>query len=279
MTTSRGVKPIKRERQRITRTACEPCREKRAKCDGEKPCCRCRTRSLDCHFTQRTWASKRSLKDEAASLREQVHRRDRLLDAICAADASGVDVVRTLRDSGVSYDKAYEKLRRSDAGSATLDVTKAYSVCETEWSPSTVNSDLLSSTSTSSQSSFFVMDSAIGDDCMPRPSVNTQRQQPLQSTALQQMNPTQSIPWAAPDFASDINSLSSSLSNNLDSTPLVPPLLSGIADDCPTSFDPMLWPPVNSSDPLGQPLLNSWTGLMTDPTDRPNSRTGFTCAT
>jgi hypothetical protein len=34
MTTSRGAKgakPIKRERQRITRTACEPCSEKRAK--------------------------------------------------------------------------------------------------------------------------------------------------------------------------------------------------------------------------------------------------------
>jgi hypothetical protein len=31
MTNSRASKPVKRERQRITRTACEPCREKRAK--------------------------------------------------------------------------------------------------------------------------------------------------------------------------------------------------------------------------------------------------------
>lgn len=275
MTASRGAKPIKRERQRITRTACEPCREKRAKCDGEKPCGRCQTRSLDCHFTQRAWTSKRSLQDEAASLRKQLRRRDCLLDAICT---SGDDVVKVLRDGGVSYDEAYEKLRETDAGLVTLDVKMGSSVCETEWSPPPVNSSLLSSTS--SQSSCSFKHSAIGDNSLPRPCINTQQQQPQQSNPLQQqMDPIQSISWAAPDSTSDTNSLSSSLSNILDSTPLVQPLLSGIAGDCPTVFDPMLWPPINSSDPLGQPLLNSWTGLMTDPTDRRNSGISFPCTT
>jgi hypothetical protein len=141
-----------------------------------------------------------------------------------------------------------------------------------------VNSSLLSSTS--SQSSFSFKDSAIGDNSLRPPSINAQQQQPQQSKPLQQqMHPTQSISWAAPDSASDINSLSSSLGNILDSTPLAQPLLSGIAGDCLTVFDPMLWPPVDSSDPLGQPLLNSWTGLMTNPTDHRNSETVFPCAT
>jgi hypothetical protein len=184
-------------------------------------------------------------------LREQVHRRDRLLDAICALDASGYDVVRMLRDGGVSYDEAYEKLQGSDAGSVTLDMTMGYGDCESEWSPSTVNSNLPSSTS--SQSSFSFIDSAIGDDIMPGPLTNTQQQQSQQSNPLQQqMNPMQSTLQAAPASAPDVNSFD----NILDSTSPVP-LSSDIAGDCPTVIDPMLWPLINLSDPLGQPILHN----------------------
>ncbi|KAL2201604.1 hypothetical protein CC79DRAFT_1326739 [Sarocladium strictum] len=182
MTTSRRAKPVKRERQRITRTACEPCRKKRAK---------------------RTWASKCSLQDGVASLREQVHRRERLLDAICATDASGYDVVRMLRDSGVSYDEAYKKVQGSDAGLVTLDITMG------------------------------------------------------------------SPPPAAPASVPDVNSFD----NILDSTSPVQSLSSDILGDYPTVIDPMLWAPVNSSDPPGQLVLDSWFSLMTDPTDRPKSGT------
>lgn len=207
-------------------------------------------------------------------MREQVHRRDRLLDAICALDASGYDIVRMLRNGVVSYDEAYEKIQGSDAGSVTLDMTMGYGDGETEWSPSTVNSNLPSPTPR--QSPFPFTDSAIGDDIIPRPSTNTQQQQPQQSNPLQQqINLMQSIPRAAPASAPDVNSFD----NILNSKSPVQSLSSDIAGDCPTVMDPMLWRLINSSDPLGQPILHSWFSLMTDPTDRLNSRTIVPCAT
>jgi hypothetical protein len=248
------------------------------KCDGEKPCGRCQNRNLDCHFTQRTWASKRSLQDEATSLREQVHRRDRVLDAICASDASGDDILRMLREGGLSYDEAYEKVRGSkDASAMNIDTTEGQrrhnSIgscdCETCWSPSTANSNVLSSTS--GHSPFSFMEHALNDDTMSQPSTNSE-QMPQQPNALQQqMDPMQSIPWAA--SGTDMNSFG----NMLEGTNMVPPLSTGIAGDCPTIIDPMLWPPVTSSDPLGQPMLNSWTGLMADPTDGPRAKATFPC--
>lgn len=283
MTSSRATKPIKRERQRITRTACEPCREKRAKCDGEKPCGRCQTRSLDCHFTQRTWASKRSLQDEAASLREQLHRRERILDAVCVSDPSGDDVVRMLRERGSSYDNVYESVHGngSDAGGIIHNTGMGHCSgqhrsgscdCETCWSPATTNSNMLSSAS--DQSPFSFMGSTLTDDAMSQPSVipdqipQQQQQQQPRDSLQQQMNPMQSIPWAT---ASDANSFGSML----DGTPNGPPLSTGVAADCPPVIDPMLWPPATSSDPLGQPFLNSWTGLMSDPTDFPKLKTDY----
>ncbi|KAK0388352.1 hypothetical protein NLU13_4597 [Sarocladium strictum] len=280
MTNSRDSKPVKRERQRITRTACEPCREKRAKCDGEKPCGRCQTRNLDCHFTQRTWASKRSLQDEATSLREQVHRRDRVLDAICSSDSSGDDILRMLREGGLSYDEAYERVRGVSEASSSMNVdtklkpTRHNSTgsceCETCWSPSTAHSNVLSSAS--GHSPFSFMEHAMTDDTVSQHSTFSE-QIPQQPNPLQQqMDPMQSIPWAT--SGPDANSFGTML----EGTTMVPPVSTGIAGDCPTVIDPMLWPPVNSSDPLGQPMLNSWTGLMSDPTDASKARATFgTC--
>jgi hypothetical protein len=192
-------------------------------------------------------------------------------------DASGYDVVRMLRDGGMSYDEAYKRVRGSDARSMPLDMTMGYSDFEIEWSPSTVNSNRPSSTP--SQSSFSFTDSAVGDDTMPRTSINIQQQQPQQSDPLrQQMNPMESIPWAAPASDPDVSDVDS-FCNILDSTSSTQPLSSNIAGDCPTVFDPMLWPSVNSSDPPSQPVLDSWFSLMTDPTDRPKSGTVIPCAT
>lgn len=120
---------------------------------------------------QRTWALKRSLQDKVTSLHEQIRRRNCLLDAICALDTSGDDVVRMLHDCSVSYDEVYKRVRGSDAGSVTLDITMGHSDYETEWLPSTVNSNLPSSTS--SQSPFTFMYSTIDNDIMPRPLTNT----------------------------------------------------------------------------------------------------------
>lgn len=283
MTNSRATKPVKRERQRITRTACEPCREKRAKCDGEKPCGRCQTRNLDCHFTERTWASKRSLQDEATSLREQVHRRDRVLDAICASDASGDDVLRMLREGGLSYDEAYQKIGGKDTPDMKLDTKMSQTShnstgsceCETCWSPSTAHSNLLSSAS--GHSPFSFMDYALTDDTISQHSgmseqmsLPQQQQLPQQSDALQQqMDPMQSIPWAGagPEV--------SSFGNILHDTSMLPPVSTGIAGDCPTVIDPMLWPPTTSSEALGQPMMNSWTGLMGEHADGSRHKPAF----
>jgi hypothetical protein len=266
MTSTRASKAVKRERQGITRTACEHCREKRAKCDGEKPCGRCQARHLDCRFTQRTWASKRSLQDEATSLREQIRRRDRLLDAICASEGSGDNILEMLREDGLSYDEAYEKMRdRNDASELNINTimvqgrhdSTGSGDSETCSSPSTVHSNILSSTSR--QSPFSFMDYTITDDTISQCSIASDQLGREPNLLHQQMNTVQSIPWAT--SAPDVNSFDTML----ESTPLVPTVSTGVIDGIPIVSDPILWPPMTSSSPLDQTIHNSWIGMAGAP--------------
>lgn len=117
------------------------------------------------------------------------------------------------------------------------------------------------------------MDYALTDDTISQHSgmseqMSLPQQQPQQqqlpqqtNTLQQQMDPMQSIPWAGagPEL--------SSFGNMLHDTSMLPPVSTGIAGDCPTVIDPMLWPPATSSEALGQPMLNSWTGLMGEHVD------------
>ncbi|KAH8175725.1 hypothetical protein LIA77_04143 [Sarocladium implicatum] len=96
-----------------------------AQCDGEKPCGRCRDRSLDCHFANRVWTPKRNIQDEITSQTEQLRRRNYLLDAICATSGSVDDVLGALRFAGLSYDDAYEKVQAGDDASALIIATTA----------------------------------------------------------------------------------------------------------------------------------------------------------
>jgi hypothetical protein len=108
------------------------------------------------------------------------------------------------------------------------------------------------------------MDYAVTDDTISQHSgmseqmsLPQQQQLPQQSNNLQQqMDPMQSIPWAG---AGPDGSFSGNMLHDIS---VLPPVSTGIAGDCPTVIDPMLWPPVTSSEALGQPMLNSWTGLM-----------------
>ena len=223
-----------------------------SKCNGENPCSRCKTRKIDCHFTQRTWASKRSLQDEAASLREQVHRRDRVLDAISGQDASGEDILRMLRE-GCTYDQTYERLRGTSEASGTNIETSvgegrhnstSSCDCETCWPPSTANN---------THSPFSFMDHYLNDDTISQPSTISE-EVPQQLKDQKAMDPMQSFSWAS--SAPDDNS-------------------SGNMHEGPTIIDPLLWPPIDSSEPLGQPFLNSWTGLIADLTDAPGAGIAF----
>ncbi|RUP51496.1 hypothetical protein BC936DRAFT_147817 [Jimgerdemannia flammicorona] len=46
--------PTKTDSPKRTREACTRCRHKRAKCDGQRPCCRCRRVHAECIYRQTT---------------------------------------------------------------------------------------------------------------------------------------------------------------------------------------------------------------------------------
>jgi len=189
-----------------------------------------------------------------------------LLDAISGPGASGEEILRVLREGVSTYDQAYGRLRgisepgmnNDTLGEGHKDTTSRD--CETG-SPSIARSTIPSSATGHSPCS--IVDCYLGDDTKSQP--NTMSAEiPQQSNDLQQsMDLMQSFSWAS--YAPGVNS-SSTLFNEPAMGPSAP---SGIAGDYPTIIDPLLWPPIDSSDPLGQPFLNSWTGLMPDPTDTP----------
>lgn len=65
-----------------TREACETCREKKSKCDGEQPCSRCEARGIECHYQVRNHRSKRSLRNELNALKEKQRLQETLLSAL-----------------------------------------------------------------------------------------------------------------------------------------------------------------------------------------------------
>jgi hypothetical protein len=48
-------------------------------------------------------------------------------------------------------------------------------------------------------------------------------------------------------------------------------------DGSPTIIDPLVWPSIQGSDSLGQPMMNSWTGLMGDATGEGSRQMPFSC--
>ena len=75
----------------------------------------------------------------------------------------------------------------------------------------------------------------------------------------------QAIPWASLGATSFGTIFDSTMPINLN------------LDSCPSIIDPLFWSPVAGSDPLGQPMLNSWTGLMSDVNSDVNNEVDLPC--
>lgn len=270
---SRGTR-----RECITRTACAPCREKRAKCDGGQPCSRCRTRDLNCHFTSRVWASKRSLQDNVSSLREQLHHRDCVLGALSRPGPRSDEVIRMLRQHNASVDDVFIKLEdnamTADTGleSDTQQVPDQ-SDCEASWCPSMVDPNIPSfacncaSCGTSSivepglacsapdQSPVSLMDSAyLPEKVEPQP-VSSKHVSDSRLAPRQQNDPAllEKVPWTGPD-ETIFNSMVASATM---------PMNTRILDDCSADMASLMCLTGMLSDPKSsQPILNSWMGVM-----------------
>ncbi|KAL2141532.1 hypothetical protein VTI28DRAFT_2232 [Corynascus sepedonium] len=66
------------------RTACQRCRQKRAKCDGQPTCARCEEAGEPCVYKQMPKESKSALRAETARLRESIADNNALLKEIAA---------------------------------------------------------------------------------------------------------------------------------------------------------------------------------------------------
>ncbi|KGQ06697.1 Conidial development protein fluffy [Beauveria bassiana D1-5] len=58
--------------RRQVQTACQRCRRRRAKCDGEQPCRRCEQSGQVCEYNRRVWKSKSDLRAEIGRLRQNL---------------------------------------------------------------------------------------------------------------------------------------------------------------------------------------------------------------
>ncbi|KXX72886.1 Nitrogen assimilation transcription factor nit-4 [Madurella mycetomatis] len=71
----------------VTPNACTECRKKRAKCDGQKPCGRCKSqKDVECIYEIPVRQSKDTLRHEIEQLRRQQHNNDQVLAALVRPD-------------------------------------------------------------------------------------------------------------------------------------------------------------------------------------------------
>ncbi|RYP10836.1 hypothetical protein DL764_000388 [Monosporascus ibericus] len=74
----------------VTPNACTECRKKRAKCDGQKPCSRCKSqKDVQCIYEVPVRQSKENLRHEIESLRQQKRQSDSVLEALCRPELWG----------------------------------------------------------------------------------------------------------------------------------------------------------------------------------------------
>ncbi|KAI0203322.1 fungal-specific transcription factor domain-containing protein [Astrocystis sublimbata] len=81
----------------VTPNACTECRKKRAKCDGEKPCGRCRAqKDVECHYEVPVRQSKENLRHEIETLRKQQQESNSVFSALVRPE-SWEEVLRRLQ--------------------------------------------------------------------------------------------------------------------------------------------------------------------------------------
>lgn len=66
----------------VTPNACTECRKKRAKCDGNKPCGRCKSQGVECIYEVPVRQSKENLRSEIEQLRKQQKQNNSVLTAL-----------------------------------------------------------------------------------------------------------------------------------------------------------------------------------------------------
>ncbi|KAJ6442438.1 nitrogen assimilation transcription factor nirA [Purpureocillium lavendulum] len=93
----------------VTPNACTECRKKRAKCDGQKPCGRCKLqKDIECVYEIPVRQSKENLRTEIESLRHRQRSSDVVFSALVRPDL-WEDVLQRLR-GGQSIDRISEWL-------------------------------------------------------------------------------------------------------------------------------------------------------------------------
>ncbi|CAK7270130.1 hypothetical protein SEPCBS119000_003930 [Sporothrix epigloea] len=111
----------------VTPNACNECRKKRVKCDGRKPCGRCRVqRDVDCIYELPVRQSKEDLRSEIEALRRRQRSSDAVLSALNRAEI-WEDVLNRLHQ-GETVDSISEWIDAgrpglSTAGTATSAAT------------------------------------------------------------------------------------------------------------------------------------------------------------
>lgn len=82
----------------VTPNACTECRKKRAKCDGQKPCGRCKSqKDVECVYEVPVRQSKENLRHEIESLRKQQRQSDSVFSALVRPEL-WEDVLQRIRN-------------------------------------------------------------------------------------------------------------------------------------------------------------------------------------
>ncbi|PQK09676.1 hypothetical protein BB8028_0002g00010 [Beauveria bassiana] len=97
--------------------ACEKCRQRRSKCDGQKPCERCKMRGTHCIYKARLRQTTAQLKAEIAALRQRQRVLDQLFSDLIRPERRE-ELIAYIRDSkfledGFELDNLGRRLSRS----------------------------------------------------------------------------------------------------------------------------------------------------------------------
>lgn len=98
------------ERQRVRR-ACEACRKRKIKCDGDEPCKRCNAQNLACVYSEWNTASDGNWKLEVSSSHESVHP--------CTHSAVCSSAIRSLEMRLLEMEKNFSTFRDDIVSSIT----------------------------------------------------------------------------------------------------------------------------------------------------------------
>ncbi|KAH7146687.1 nitrate assimilation regulatory protein nirA [Dactylonectria estremocensis] len=92
--------------QRKIQTACQRCRKKRAKCDGQSPCLRCDDVGEPCEYTRDRWESKNELRAKIKKLKKSNDGRSDFLESIAAN--RGINALQPGLDDAMDQDGAQD---------------------------------------------------------------------------------------------------------------------------------------------------------------------------